>query len=76
MKVLGITRCPVHRDFLAIIIEDLQSGLGERVTPSKCCGEWMHVRRWSLTAAEWRDIAVKAEAAAAELDSAIAIKTT
>ena len=44
---LAISRCPTHREFWAVMVED-EDGRGTRVTPSKCCGRWETVKRWKL----------------------------
>ena len=37
--ILEVLQCPVHR-YMCVAINDT------RVTPGKCCGQWMTVRRW------------------------------
>lgn len=44
---LAIYRCPEHREFFAVILDD-DEGVGTRVTPSKCCGRWDLVRSWPI----------------------------
>ena len=37
-----ILRCPRHATFWAIAVNDF------RITPSKCCGAWSTVTKWTL----------------------------
>ena len=53
---LGVYRCPVHRDFLSVSVDYPASGLGTRVTPSKCCGRWEAVKTWPLGVPAWQEI--------------------
>ena len=43
---LAINRCPVHRDFMSVSIDDENGGF--RLTPSKCCGRWETLIRWKI----------------------------
>ena len=48
---ISVCRCPVHQDFCAVSIDtdyDDRSGFGQRITDSKCCGQWI-VKSWPLT---------------------------
>lgn len=47
MQYLAICRCPMHREFWAVTVED-EEGSGTRLTPSKCCGRWETVTRWLI----------------------------
>lgn len=58
---LAINRCPEH-GFHSVSIDE-GSG-GSRVTPSKCCGRWVVVSAWALSAREWDEIRNLAEQAA------------
>jgi len=59
---LAIDQCSRHK-FWAISIGDNHSG--ERITPSKCCGQWTTVREWNLSESDWLRIAELARLAAA-----------
>jgi hypothetical protein len=58
---LAINRCPVHRDYMSISIDD-ENG-GTRVTPDKCCGQWRTIRDWSLPAYLWESLIKEARGA-------------
>lgn len=60
-RYLTVARCPTH-GWMAVSIDD--DGGGVRVTPGKCCGRWDTVKRWSLSAREWRELAEACEHAA------------
>ena len=65
---LTISRCPEHKSFYAITVDDEYGG-GTRVTPSKCCGRWDTIRAFDLSPRMWRDLAELAEQAAQELEA-------
>lgn len=52
---LVINRCPEHRSFWSISVDG--EDFGERVTGSKCCGQWRVVRDWTLSPREWARLA-------------------
>lgn len=62
MTKIGIYRCPVHRNFLAVVVGD--GGSGSRITSSKCCGRWDVVQEWTLPTDKWRELAQLATTAA------------
>lgn len=66
---ITIDRCPRHRDFWAVCIGDGHYGV--RLTPSKCCGRWDEVRKWSLSERQLRDAAEEFIAAADSLAGAL-----
>lgn len=47
-QYIAINRCPEHKDFWCICIED-EEGSGTRIVGGKCCGRWNLVKRWPLT---------------------------
>jgi len=47
VKYLALNRCPIHPDFLSVVLED-EDGSGVRMTPAKCCGRWETVTRWPI----------------------------
>jgi hypothetical protein len=63
MIYLAINRCPIHRDFLSVAIEE-EDGGGTRITPSKCCGRWETLKRWPLEESQWLTVASLAKTAA------------
>jgi hypothetical protein len=60
--VLSVDRCSRHRNMLAICLQ--QGCTGRRLTASKCCGLWVVMKQWTLTADEAREIAGQLLAAA------------
>lgn len=40
---LTVNRCPAHPDYWAICLEDTDGG--QRLTSSKCCGQWNVISR-------------------------------
>lgn len=44
---LEIRRCPQHKEFWAVCLED-QNECTTRLTSSKCCGRWDLVQSWPL----------------------------
>lgn len=62
---LCINECPKHR-YRSISIDIIRAdgtGYGTRVTPSKCCGSWTTVKKWPLSAFEWKQLADEARKA-------------
>lgn len=45
---ISIYQCPRHRTFYAIAFDE--EDRGERITSSKCCGEWRTLRSWPVDA--------------------------
>lgn len=66
---LAIYRCPVHHDFLSIMVDDSDTGAGTRITSSKCCGRWKLARSFPLDSDRWRELADLAEFAADTLEA-------
>jgi hypothetical protein len=58
---IEISRCPKH-GFYAISIGTEE--WGQRITPSKCCGRWVSVKKWELSKYDWEYLAKSALAAA------------
>ena len=54
-EYLTITRCPLH-GYYAVII-DSPNGGGTRLTPSKCCGRWADLKKFRMSARDWREMA-------------------
>jgi hypothetical protein len=48
MIQLQICKCPIHKDFWSVSIDDTDSGHGTRITPSKCCGQWRVIKAWNM----------------------------
>ena len=71
---LAIDRCPRHDSFWAINIGDNHSG--ERITPSKCCGQWSTIREWKLSESDWLRVAELARLAAAHTAAMLAERET
>jgi hypothetical protein len=65
-KYLTINQCPQHKDFMSVSIDDEDGGY--RLTPSKCCGRWVTIKKWKMTAKDLREIAERFMEAAEELD--------
>jgi hypothetical protein len=63
-KRLCYCQCPDH-GFACISIDD-DSG-GTRVTGGKCCGRWITVKEFPMTANDWLELARLAEEAAEDL---------
>lgn len=55
---LSIHQCPIHKDFLAVCLDekDEDGGTGVRLTPSKCCGRWKLVTQWPMRLVDLRCI--------------------
>lgn len=68
MKKLCIVRCPTHY-YYAISIDDPDTGIGTRVTPSKCCGRWDTVKEFWLSEAQWENLSDLALEASIEEES-------
>lgn len=50
--LLSLNRCPIHKDFQAIMLDyrdENGNGHGTRLTRSKCCGQWETIKEWPLT---------------------------
>ena len=62
---LCFNECPKHayKSVSVDLIRADGSGHGTRVTPSKCCGSWTTVRKWMLSASEWKNLADEARRA-------------
>ena len=65
-KFLTILKCPVHENFWAVEIGGTD-GLGARLTPAKCCGQWKEVRKWEMGVEEWRGVLGAVEGAIGDL---------
>ena len=65
MRYLTINRCPTHEVY-SVSIDD--EGGGTRLTPGKCCGRWIEIGRWPMTAARLREIANEIECNADQLE--------
>lgn len=64
---LSIHRCPIHKDFFMVALDELNEngdGTGTRLTPTKCCGRWGLVKQWPLKSRDLREIANAFECAA------------
>ena len=62
---LCFNECPKH-SYKSVSVDLIRadgSGHGTRVTPSKCCGSWSTVRKWMLSASEWKVLADEARRA-------------
>lgn len=68
MKTLAINRCPAHKGYFSISIDDADHGV--RITPSKCCGQWRPIKVFYMSAANWRELAKQAAIAAEEEEAA------
>lgn len=68
---LSIDRCPRHQDFWAVSINELEGdgGSGDRLTPSKCCGQWQSVRQWDMTPNDLRRMIGVCEGAISSLEN-------
>ena len=53
MRYLTIDKCP-HGTYSVSLMDD--DG-GVRLTPSKCCGRWDEIKRWSMTPKQLREMA-------------------
>ena len=56
---LSIHRCPIHKEFLMISLDERDddgNGTGTRLTPFKCCGQWEPVKEWPLTKKQLAEI--------------------
>ena len=62
---LCFNECPKHayKSVSVDLIRADGSGHGTRVTSSKCCGSWTTVRKWMLSASEWKTLADEARRA-------------
>lgn len=45
-KFLAINRCPIHTGVMSVSVDDADGG--RRLTPHKCCGQWVTVKRWEV----------------------------
>lgn len=48
---IAIDRCPEHNYYAVSINKTWPDGggIGQRLTPSKCCGSWKKFKEWSVT---------------------------
>jgi hypothetical protein len=63
---LTINRCPSHGGYWSVGIDLIctdNTGIGTRLTPSKCCGAWDTVRKWKLSSEDWDQIIKEAKLA-------------
>lgn len=69
---LSVIECTVH-NFKAISIQEDDGsgtcGSGYRIAGSKCCGSWNKKTDYTLSAAEWREVANRSAAIALEMES-------
>lgn len=62
---LSINRCPEHRSYWCVTVDDEDSGY--RITPTKCCGSWRVVKSWTLDKGDWLQAAKAMNEAAAKV---------
>lgn len=65
MKFLSINRCPIHKNFWSVSIDDNDGG-GVRLTPSKCCGQWKTENMFKMSKRDWEELSEQALIAAEE----------
>jgi hypothetical protein len=64
---LSICRCPTHRDFWSISIDDEHGGT--RLAGSKCCGRWTIVKQFLVTPEQLHEICNELECEAELMES-------
>lgn len=63
---LSLAQCPQHG--VQMISLDDEEGCGTRITPGKCCGQWLTAKKWPMSVDDLREAAELFSSAAEELE--------